>query len=433
MIKLAANYQMSTATYDMKIFYSLILTATFAFIFLSGGTSARAQELVSASRSGTMTAAQINQRIKIVFGKNAPAPATENVDLYKISYRSTDENNRAVTLSGLVALPRGASKGLVVFNHGTFADRRKSPSRFAGRADSSETELAILAFASGGYAAAIPDYLGLGDHQAAHPYPLGAVNSRSAVDIIAPARDLAARQETSIGTKLFISGYSEGGAIGMWAVRDLEQKSGADYTVSAAALMSGPYDISGVTKNSLIAPADNQTTFVTRLYLIAYMVNYFHRSKGVKLTDYFKPAMALTVSQAFKGNITDENIIKRLALAAVLMRSKNSIETVITARFKRAMETLDGNDPVIRELQKQDVYDWKPRTKMLLVNLKKDNVVDSANTDKAIAAMRRRGVGANSLRQYVINDEKLNHLTAIVPALAQARRFFDAGFTAGDR
>ncbi len=418
----------------MKIFYSLILTAAVTFIFSVDATAVCAQELAAAARSGTMTAAQINGRMKTVFGVNAPNPATENVDLYKISYRSRDENNRAVTLSGLIALPRGgAPKGLVVFNHGTIADRRNSPSRFTGRGDSSETELAILAFASGGYAAAIPDYLGLGDHQAAHPYPLGAVNSRSAVDIIAPARDLAARQETSIGTKLFISGYSEGGAIGMWAVRDLEQKSGADYTVSAAALMSGPYDISGVTKNSLIAPADNQTTFVTRLYLIAYMVNYFHRSKGVKLTDYFKPAMALTVSQAFKGNITDENIIKRLALAAVLMRSKNSIETVITARFKRAMETLDGNDPVIRELQKQDVYDWKPRTKMLLVNLKKDNVVDSANTDKAIAAMRRRGVGANSLRQYVINDEKLNHLTAIVPALAQARRFFDAGFTAGDR
>ncbi len=386
--------------------------------------------LVSATRTGSMTAAQINGRLKTVFGVNAPSPATESVDLYKISYRSADENNRAVNLSGLIALPRGgAPKGLVIFNHGTIADRRASPSRFTGKADSSETELAILAFASGGYAVAIPDYLGLGDHQAAHPYPLAAVNSRSAIDIIALARSLAARQKIEVGRQLYISGYSEGGAVGMWMVRDLEQKSGVDTDVTAAALASGPYDISGVTRNSLIAPTDNQTTFVTRLYLIAYMVNYFHRSKGIKLTDYFKPAMALTVSQAFKGNITDENIIKRLALGAVLMRSKNSIDNIITPRFKRAMETLDASDPVVRELQKQDIYDWSPRTKMLLVNLKKDNVVDPANTDKAIAAMRRRGVGASSLRQYVINDEKLNHLTAVAPSLAQARRFFDEGFT----
>jgi len=110
------------------------------------------------------------------------------------------------------------------------------------------------------------------------------------------------------------------------------------------------------------------------------------------------------------------------------MRSKNSIDNVITARFKRAMETLDASDPVIRELQKHDVYDWSPRTKMLLVNVKKDIVVDPANTDKAMETMRRRGVGTNSLRQLVLKDEKLNHITGTAPALAQARRFFDGGF-----
>lgn len=416
----------------MKIIYSFILATTFAFIFLSGETTeVFAQEFVASTRNGTMTAAQINGRMKTVFGADAPAaPAIENVDLYKISYRSTDENNRAVVLSGLVAIPSGgAPKGLVVFNHGTLADRRASPSRFTGRADSSETELAILAFASGGYAVAIPDYLGLGDHKSAHPYPLGAVNSRSAVDIIAPARTLAARQKTAVGAKLFVSGYSEGGAIGMWTVRDLEGKSGAEYDVTAAALASGPYDISGITRKALIASTDNQTTFITRLYLIAYMVNYFHKSRGLKLTDYFKPAMALTVSQAFKDNRSDEDIIKRLALAATLMRAKNSIGNVVTARFLRAMETLDANEPIVRELKKQDVYDWSPKTKMLLVNLRKDNVVDPANTDKAIAAMRRRGIGENSLRQFVIDDANLNHITAVAPALARARRFFDEGFS----
>lgn len=416
----------------MRILYTLFLTAAFAFLFAAGGATAiYAQEFVSSTRVGTMSAAQINGRMKTVFGADAPAVlAAENVDLYKITYRSPDENNRLVVLSGLIALPRGgAPKGLVVFNHGTLADRRASPSRFAGRADSSETELAILAFASGGYAVAIPDYLGLGDHKGAHPYPLGAVNSRSAVDIIAPAGSLAVRQKTNVGAKLFVSGYSEGGAVGMWTVRELERKSGADYDVTAAALASGPYDISGITRKSLIAPTSNQTTFVTRLYLIAYMVDYFHKSRGLKLTDYFKPSMALTVSQAFKENRSDEDIIKRLALAAVLMRSKNSIENVVTAKFMRAMETLDTNEPIVRELKKQDVYDWSPKTKMLLINLKKDNVVDPANTDKAIAAMRRRGVGENSLRQFVIDDANLNHITAVAPALARARRFFDEGFT----
>jgi hypothetical protein len=42
--------------------------------------------------------------------------------------------------------------------------------------------------------------------------------------------------------------------------------------------------------------------------------------------------------------------------------------------------------------------------------------------------MRRRGVGSDILRRYIIEDTTLNHVTAVGPALIQARRFFDGGF-----
>lgn len=413
----------------MKILSLFILTAVFSLAQMMTATIVRAQELVNFKRNGTMTVVQINRRMKKVFGANAVSPALKAFELYKISYRSLDEKNRPVILTGLLVLPKGgAPKGLVVFNHGTIADRRMSPSRFTGTANSSETEIAALAFASADYAVAIPDYLGFGDHQGAHPYPLGAANSRSAVDLIAPARMLAARQNITVGVRLFVTGYSEGGAVGMWVMRDLEQKNGADYKVTSAALASGPYDLSGVTRNWINAAPTDQQDFVIRLYLTSYMVNYFHKSIGVKITDYFKPAMALTVSQAYKGNLSDENLIKRLALAAVLMRAKNSLANVITPRFQKALQTLDTSDPVIREMQKSDCFDWSPRTKMLLINLIEDKVVDPANTAKAMQTMRRRGVGADTLRQYVIEDASLTHVTGFAPAMLQARFFFDRGF-----
>jgi pimeloyl-ACP methyl ester carboxylesterase len=389
-------------------------------------TAASAQDLVNFSRSGSMTVAQTNQMMIKAFGGTL-APASRALDLYKISYRSRDEKNRAVVLTGLIVFPRGgAPKGLVVFNHGTIADRKMSPSRFTGKPNNSEAQTATLAFASGGYAVVMPDYLGLGDHTGgAHPYPLGAVNSRSAVDIIAPARAVARRLNIEVGSRLFVTGYSEGGAVAMWTVRDLEQKSGAEYDVTAAAPMSGPYDLSGVTRNWILAAPTGQEEFVIRLYLASYMVYYFHKSAGLKITDYFKPSMAFTINQAFKGNLSDEAIIKRLALAAILMRSKNSLENVMTPRFKRALETLDTKDPVIREMIKSDAYDWSPRTPMLLINLVNDKVVDPENTEKALKTMRRRGVGENLLRRYVINDASLDHITGMPAATAQARRFFD--------
>ncbi len=426
--------------FSNKKFFRLPATVFLSALLIILGESAIAQtnklpvgvnvgNLVGSALNGTMSIGQVNQLIQKKFGSTI-SPTAQALDLYKINYRSRDEKNREVVLSGLVVLPRGgAPNGLVIFNHGTIVNSALAPSRFTGKSNASEAELATLAFASGGYAVAMPDYLGLGDHKGAHPYPLGAANSLSAVDIVESARTLAARQNTQVGSRLFVSGYSEGGAVAMWTVRDLEHKSGALYAVSAAVPMSGPYDLLDTTRKWLLASPTDQQEFVIRLYLISYMAYYFHKSTGVKLTDYFKPAIALTISQAFKGNISDENVIKRLALAAVLMRSKNSLENVITPRFKRALETLDTSDPVIREMQKSDAYDWSPRTKMLLISLQGDKVVDPANTEKTMRTMRQRGVSNDILRQYVIKDASLNHITAAAPALAQARRFFDGGFT----
>jgi len=388
--------------------------------------------LVSSTRSGTMSVAQVNGQIQKKFGSSV-SPTAQPLDLYKVSYRSRDEKNRDVVLSGLIVLPKGgAPNGLVIFNHGTIVNSALAPSRFTGKSNASEAEVATLAFASGGYAVAMPDYLGLGDHKGSHPYPLGAANSRSAVDIIEPARRLAERQNAEVGSRLFVTGYSEGGAVTMWTVRDLESKSGALYDVTAAAPASGPYDLSDTTRKWMLAAPTSQEEFIIRLYLASYMAYYFHKSSGVKLTEYFKPAMALTISQAFKGTISDENIIKRLALAAILMRSKNSLENVITARFKKSLENLDTSDPVIREMQKSDCYDWSPRTKMLLISLSGDKVVDPANTEKTLRTMRRRGVSPETLHQYVMKDTSLNHVTAIAPAMAQARRFFDGGFVSAN-
>lgn len=404
----------------------LLLFAVFSNQFVSAQTNklpiADAKNLVGSKLNGTLSAKQINQRIKTVFGAEVNFSASQAVDFYKINYRSQNAQNNSVILSGLLAVPKNkAPNGLVIFNHGTTTDRELSPSKFKGAANASETELAILAFASGGYAVAMPDYFGLGDDKNFHPYPLGEINSRSAIDLIQPARRIAALNGVALGSRLFITGYSEGGAVAMWTVRELEKKDAAEYEMTAAAPLSGPYDLSGTTREWLLQSPTTQEEFVTRLYLLSYIVQSFHKNDGVKLTDYFKPSMALTVSQAYKTNRSDETIIKRLAVAAVLMRSKNSIENVLTDRFIKAMQNSDTSDPVIKGLKENDVYDWSPRTPLLLVNLEGDKIVDPGNTEKAFQTMRRRGM----ITRFIIKDKNLNHITAVAPALVEARRFFD--------
>ncbi len=400
-----------------------------ALLLLSVST-AFGQELVASAPNGTLTAAKVNARVAKVFGQYSVGNTSSAIDLTKLSYTSLDEDGKRVTLTGVVAWPRGgAPNGLVVFCHGTIQLRDASPSRWKGKENGSEAETATLAFATGGYAVIIPDYLGLGDHKATHPYPRNIVNSQSAVDIIDPARELARRQGYDIGPKLYVTGYSEGGGIAMAATQKLERLAGPRYRVEKSAPASGPYDVSGATRDFMLVQPTDQTGFVVRLYLLSYAAYYLRKHSNVKITEYFRTSMANSIWLNYNRNPSDTNLIKALGLTAILMRSKNDLRNVMTPRFFRALKTLDTGDPLVAALINDNVYDWAPRTQMLLINLEGDEVVSPANTTNAFNAMRRRGVGRDSMRRFEMKGAGLNHLTAVRPAMAAARRFFDSGFT----
>jgi len=385
--------------------------------------------LVSSQQIATITAAQFNKRMNAVFTSSAPEPLRGSLNLYKVTYRSRDANGKNAVLSGLVIVPvNGAPNGLVVFNHGTTVYNNFMPSRFTGKQEGIEPESAMLAFASGGYAIAMPDYIGQGDHTGGHPYPANVVNSFAGMDLIKPARAVGRRNNLEIGTNLYITGYSEGGGVAMAQLRELERSNDAAYNVTAAAPASGPYDLSGTTREFMLEQPTEQAGFVVRTYLLGDLVYFVHKNKGVKITEYFKPSMAFTVNNAYGGKTKDEEIIKRIGLTAFLMRAKNNIFNVVTPRFKRAIETLDLRDPVVKLLKDNDIYDWSPRTKMLLINLDGDTVVSPKNTQVAFQTMRRRGVGRDSLRRSIIRDPGLNHVTAVPAAMLKARNFFDGGY-----
>ncbi|MEP6848768.1 MAG: hypothetical protein ABI999_07915, partial [Acidobacteriota bacterium] len=283
---------------------------------------------------------------------------------------------------------------------------------------------------SGGYAVVMPDYIGLGDHKGAHPYPLNITNAKSGVDIIEPARALAEQKGYIIGPHLFVTGYSEGGGIAMALTRELQNMKGDYYQVNASAPASGPYDLTGVTRDFMLKQPTDQIGFGVRLYLFSYSTFYLRKNHNIKITEYFKPAMANSIWLNYNANLKDKDLVVRLGLTGVLMRSKNSILNVITPRFERAIRTLDRKDRLIADLYANNIYDWAPKTPMLLINLDGDAVVDPANTEKAFRTMRAKGIGAEQLRRYVIRNSSLDHLTAVPAAMSVARSFFDGGFAA---
>jgi acetyl esterase/lipase len=382
------------------------------------------QRLVRARSNGSLDVSTINKHIKDLKLEGS-TPATEPVDLRKVSYTSTDENGKQVELTGMLAIPRsGAPKGIVVFMHGTTWDRRNSPSRLTSKGAKNEAMTAASVFAPAGFAVVMPDYLGLGDHKAIHPYPLNRVNARSGADMLPASREALRRINYRVGTDLFVTGYSEGGGTAMGLVQLLE-KEGKERP-KAAAPASGPYDLTGATRDFLIAEAKGKD-IIARAYLLGYCVEYFE-SRGIKASDYFTRTMAKTVDDAFKDGRSEESILLRLAIMSTLSGATRSIEHLLTPRFIGALERLDLSDPIISELTKNNVHDWSPSTPMLLIYLNTDKIVDPLNSENTYDAMRTRGIGPGRLERFVIMDDKLDHLSAFPPAMIAARLFFEYGF-----
>lgn len=395
-----------------------------AFSLLNG------QTLVKSELNGTLSVSETNAMIAKAFPDGSVSQTSSAVELHKVTYTSTDVKNRKVNLTGLVAWPvGGAAKGLVVYCHGTTVDRGRSPSRYKGKDEAPETVEAIAAFAGGGYAVVLPDYLGLGDHKAAHPYPFAKINAASGRDIISATRSLAKQKNYKIGRDLFITGYSEGGAVAMALTQLLQSYMNEHYQVTKSAPLSGPYDLSGVTRNFILTETNEQTGFVLRLYLMSYVTNFMNKEKGIKLNTFYKTALANALGLNYRLDPTDEGVIKNIGLTTMLMRADNKLSNVMQPAFYKQIKDGSSSNIVVRMFKENDVYNWSPRVPMMMVYVDKDFVVSPDNTTKTYETMRRRGVSSSALKTVML-PASFNHLTGIAPALAKTRAFFDGGFAA---
>src|ERR1051326_8920384 len=105
------------------------------------------------------------------------------------------------------------------------------------------SELVVgLAFATSGYAVAMPDYLGLGDSPGLHPYHHARSEATASVDMLRAARAFCAANGFQLNGRLFLAGYSQGGHATMALLRELETWHMNEFTVTACAPMAGAYD-----------------------------------------------------------------------------------------------------------------------------------------------------------------------------------------------
>lgn len=188
---------------------------------------------------------------------------TYTLDMQKVTYQATGADGQLHAMTGLLILPKAIfgskpSVAILLYQHGTEPYRQYSPSRFLAHmdrpADYPEVMVAA-AIASTGYAVAMADYEGLGDNTDVQPFVHGASLAKQVVGMLKASRDIinASSAPCSWNSQLFLMGYSEGGYVTMTTTRELQLNHAGEFSVTAAAPLSGPHDLSGEMRTLILS------------------------------------------------------------------------------------------------------------------------------------------------------------------------------------
>ncbi len=368
----------------------------------------QAQELIDFQLKGSFT----QQQLALQYG-----PLVQNgVRLYKLRYTTLDVQGVPDTASGLLIVPiRSPSQALPLLcaMHGTVDSRSDVPSNLQGG-----YELGVV-FGGLGYVTAMPDYLGLGDSRGFHPYVHAASEASAGVDMLFAARMYAAQQGLLLNEQVFVTGYSQGGHAAMALHQTLEQDYPDEFSVTAAAPLSGPYSISTVMRSLILGEEPYNFVAYVPYTLLSYDLAYglFER-----IEDAFKEPYAAWIKEFRQEGITLSTLNDRL-----IMRLTQDVGAPI-ARYMFQDSVLNEvatnlEHPFNIALSNNDTYRWAPIAPTRLFYCQADDQVPFRNSVVADSVMNL--LGAVDVLSNDVNP-MADHGGCVFPAVLNTVLFFAA-------
>ncbi|MEM9526951.1 MAG: hypothetical protein AAGA31_10100 [Bacteroidota bacterium] len=373
-------------------------------LILSTSLTAPAQEVVSAEEQPVSLAALLAFALRV--------PVEFDVFNYKITYTTTDAFGQPDTVTGLLSYPNQSefSLPLAVYNHGTVGARDEVPS-VVGVLE----RLLVQGVAGNRFIVLAPDYLGLGDSDGIHPYLHAATQASAGRDMIIAVKKWLVEQDIPQNDQLFVTGYSQGGHASMSLARDLEQNPGEDgLTLSAAAHLSGPYDITPPSAGILgLRDLDPRVIsfFLNTVISYDYVYDLYGGADSLFKEPYLAEVQRFLndeVDLYEMGETLDTMLENRNALFGELFTDQ-----VVT-------DVLDADPDLIAAYNDNDVFDWTPAAPTLLYYCNEDMTVNPINSIFTDSIMRQNG--ADSL--LLEDGGALDHVECATPAAIRALAFF---------
>ena len=323
------------------------------------------------------------------------------------TYETIDPYGQPITASALLILPTGINGPLplVSVQHGTLVLKTDAPSQ-PGSGDSSAVVLA-----SYGYAAVVPDYLGLGSSPGYQAYCHARSEASCVVDALRAGRDLCASNNATLNGQLFLTGYSQGGHVTMAALRELETFHPNEFTVTACAPCAGPYDLGGVTVDEILANRDYPGSLFFAMILTAYLPIYqLGDTLEELLAEPYRQTLPPLLDGAHSGN----------QLAAAMPADPIAI---LRPDFQADFRTNVSN-PLRQAMLANNLYSWTPKAPVTMFHCQGDPIVIFANAEVAYQSFTNRGACCVSLVDPGA-PEQLNHDDCYVPSLRGVLEWFE--------
>lgn len=385
----------------MKKNYTFFFLASF-FVALSSS----AQQIISIDFLRSFSTDQIDSTFTANGIPLLVVPTTYAVNAYKITYNTVSYDGTTPTIAtGALLVPQGTpcKTPLISYQHGTTTYRYGVPSYLSG-------EIVIgLAEATDGYTIAMPDYLGLGDSPGIHPYIHAASEATASLDLLRATREAQDSLDFALNGQLFLVGYSQGGHATMALHRLIETDFSDEFTVTASAPMSGPYDVSGVQANVIV----NDSVYSQPGYL-PYILQSYNTVYNlfVDYADVFIPPYDVTLPPLLDGT----HGMDELNAAMPSIPNQIMIPEVLDS-------FINNQDHYFRAaLRDNDVYDWTPTAPMKMFYCEADDEVYYLN---AFVAYNKFIENGSTSVQMMSAGENFGHFECAFYALSGGKNWFD--------
>lgn len=295
------------------------------------------------------------------------------VDLYRLEYATVDATGAPTTASGLLALPHNHDRTLtpVSFTHGTESTKVGVPSLPSDAWD----QAAPWTYASAGFAAIAPDYLGLGTGPGLHPWMDLPSETTASMDMLRAADEKTADLGRRLDRKVMVTGFSQGASAALGLARVLDEGHDAAgrhrFKLGAVAAISGAYHLGDKEIPALLAGDlhPKLSVIYTAYLLVAYdRLHDLYSSPS----EVFEEKYAPTVEGLFDGYTSGEDLFNGLP---------NAVDDLLTDQGRALLEKPSGSFAEALAATDSACSDWRPKAPVRLYVTPTDLEAAPGNTD----------------------------------------------------